>query len=69
MKKLVLAIMVVMLIISGCGENKNNETIKIDEEQAKTIALKEVENGEVISLEFDEEDTKSNYDVVISDGT
>lgn len=67
MKKLLLAIMVVMLVVSGCGENK--ETIKIDEEQAKTIALKEVENGEVISLEFDEDDTKPNYDVAISDGT
>lgn len=69
MKKLILAIMLVMLIVSGCGENTIDKDIKIDEKQAKTIALKEVENGEIISIELDKDDSTPNYDVVVSDGT
>lgn len=69
MKKIMLAIMIVMLLISGCGENTNNKAVKIDENQAKTIALKQVENGKIISIEIDEDDMTPNYDVIVSDGT
>ena len=76
MKKIAVALLASMAIMSvGCS-NKNNDTTNnsqepvdyITEQKVNDIVLADTPKGNIVEFTFDKDDLRPNYDVTVADG-
>lgn len=70
-KKSILLVATIILLV-GCGKGANSNLSDnnptIDQESAKKIVQDNFPNGEIISINLDQDDDIPNYHVVVTDG-